>query len=320
MDCRPESGYTTLYDGSTTGWTHAGPGGFSNTNDTLTSYGGMGLLSYTPRQYASYSLKVDWMPAATGGDNSGIFIGFPISDDPESAVEKGFEVQIETNPADPISATGAIYGVQAPDVAARDAALNPRGEWNEYEILVEGDRVRVYLNGSLVNDFTNTDPNRSVAGHIGIQNHSDSDVVSFRNIRIKELGAIPVGQTVQAANVTSANGPAPFAKPEAQGGYTLGFIEPGSWASYANMDLTGASTFKARVFSGGSGGAIEVRADSETGPVLGSVAVPNTGDWNTFADVSTTLAGVPSGVHTLFLTFTGTDSGMFDVDTFTLLR
>jgi len=41
-----------------------------------------------------------------------------------------------------------------------------------------------------INDFTNTDPARSLEdGHIGIQNHGGEDQVSFRNIRIKELGA-----------------------------------------------------------------------------------------------------------------------------------
>jgi hypothetical protein len=55
-------------------------------------------------------------------------------------------------------------------------------------LLVEGERLRVYLNGVLINDFTNTDPVRSLAGHIGIQNHGDGDDASFRNVRIKELG------------------------------------------------------------------------------------------------------------------------------------
>ena len=42
-DCRPETGYTPLYNGSTTGWSQAGPGSFTNTDATLTSIGGLGL-------------------------------------------------------------------------------------------------------------------------------------------------------------------------------------------------------------------------------------------------------------------------------------
>ena len=37
-DCRPETGYTTLYNGATTGWSQTGPGSFTNSNGpTVTS-------------------------------------------------------------------------------------------------------------------------------------------------------------------------------------------------------------------------------------------------------------------------------------------
>jgi type 1 glutamine amidotransferase len=184
-DCRPESGYSTLYDGSLTGWRQAGPGSFANADSTLTSVGGMGLLWYAAKEFRSYSLKLDWSVA--GDDNSGVFLGFPPSDDPGSAVANGYEVQIDASDA-PDRTTGAVYGVRSADVAARDAALNPPGEWNTYEILVRGERLQVRLNGVPINDFTNTDPARSLRqGHIGLQNHGDGDEVRFRNVRIKEL-------------------------------------------------------------------------------------------------------------------------------------
>ncbi|MFC7546056.1 ThuA domain-containing protein [Plantactinospora sp. GCM10030261] len=187
-DCRPETGYTTLYNGSTTGWSQAGPGGFTNTDATLTSYDGMGLYWYSAKQFTNYSLKLDWRMA--GDDNSGVFIGFPPSSDPWSAVNNGYEIQIDATDS-PDRTTGSVYGFKSPDIAARDAALNPPGEWNTFELLVEGERLRVYLNGAQVNDFTNPDPVRSLAGHIGLQNHGTGDDVSFRNIRIKELGGTP---------------------------------------------------------------------------------------------------------------------------------
>jgi len=111
-----------------------------------------------------------------------------------------------------------------------------------------------------------------------------------------------------------------FAKAGANNGQTLGFIDPGDWASYGNVDLTGVRTLRARVVSGGPGGTMQVRTGSATGPILGSVAVPNTGSWTTFANVQIGLSGVPSGVQTLVLTFTGTGTGLFDVDDFTLIR
>jgi hypothetical protein len=56
-------------------------------------------------------------------------------------------------------------------------------------LLVEGERLQVFLNGVKINDFTNADPARSlVQGHVGIQNHGDGDEAAFRNVRVKELG------------------------------------------------------------------------------------------------------------------------------------
>ncbi len=319
-DCRPETGYTTLYNGSTTGWSQAGPGGFTNSDATLTSSGGMGLYWYSAKQFTNYSLKLDWR--LNGDDNSGVFIGFPPSSDPWSAVNNGYEIQIDATDA-PDRTTGAVYTFKSADIPARDAALNPPGEWNTYELLVEGNRLQVFLNGAKINDFTSTDPARSLAGHIGIQNHGAGDVASFRNIRIKELGGSnpPGGNTtVQAEAFSSANGVTAFAKAGANGGQTLGYIDPGDWAAYNNLDLTGVTSFRARVVSGGPGGTIQVRTGSPTGTVLGSVAVPNTGSWTTFADVTTTLSNVPSGLRNVYLTFTGSGSGLFDVDDFTLVR
>ncbi|GHB00941.1 ThuA domain-containing protein [Streptomyces chryseus] len=192
-DCRPETGYTPLFDGTgTAGWKQAGPGSFTLADGTLTSQGGLGMLWYSAREFTGdYSLKLDWR--ADGDDNSGVLLGFPASDDPWSAVDNGYEVQIDaTDSAD--RTTGSVYGFKSADLTARDAALNPPGEWNTYELRVTGERLEVFLNGRKINDFTGTDPARSLRqGHIGLQNHGDGDQVSFRNVRVKTAGGTPPG-------------------------------------------------------------------------------------------------------------------------------
>lgn len=190
-DCRPETGYRPLFDGtadSLADWRQAGPGSFAPADDgTLTTTGGMGMLWYAASGFSSYSLKLDWK--MSGDDNSGVFVGFPPSDDPWSAVDQGYEIQIDATDV-PEKTTGSVYGFRSADLKKRDRALNPPGEWNTYEIRVEGERLRVWLNGVRINDFTNTDPARSLAdGHIGIQNHGADDQVSFRDVRVKELPA-----------------------------------------------------------------------------------------------------------------------------------
>ncbi|WP_182876315.1 ThuA domain-containing protein [Microbispora sp. H10670] len=205
-DCRPETGYTALYNGSTSGWTQAGPGSFTNSDATLTSQGGMGMLWYNAKEFGSYSLKLDWR--MTGDSNSGVIVGFPATSDPQTALDTGYEVQIDaTDTAD--KTTGAIYGVKSADLAARDAALNPPGQWNTYELLVEGERLQVFLNGSKINDFTNTNPARSLQqGYIGIQNHGSGNVVAYRNIRIKELSG-------PSQSPSPSPSPSPSASPSA---------------------------------------------------------------------------------------------------------
>jgi cytochrome c len=184
----PEAGFRSLFDGtqdSLDAWRQAGPGGFELRNCELYSYGGLGLLWHT-QPVEAYELRVDWR--LDGDDNSGVFVGFPApGDDPSIAIEQGREVQIDATDR-PEATTGAIYDVLAPDIDARDEALHPPGEWNTFAIVVDGDHLTVALNGEVITDYRDSDPGRLVApGHIGIQNHSAADEVSFRNVRIRAL-------------------------------------------------------------------------------------------------------------------------------------
>nr|WP_255645314.1 ThuA domain-containing protein [Actinoplanes polyasparticus] len=187
-DCRAESGYTPLFDGTRASldqWRQAGPGGFTLTDGTISSQGGMGLLWYPVRTFANYSLKLDWM--MPGDDNGGVFIGFPDPQgDPWKPVDQGHEIQIDATDGDPSRTTGSVYSFAAPDPAVRDAALNPPGSWNTYEIAVHGQRVEIWLNGVKVNDYLS---NRDIAnGYIGVQNDGAGLDISYRNIRIKTDG------------------------------------------------------------------------------------------------------------------------------------
>ena len=189
----PEAGYEMLFDGtdaSLQNWTQSGGGGFDRDGCVIKSFGNFGLLYYSAEEFqAPYSLKLEWMKP--GDDNSGVFVGFPDdgADTVNTAITQGEEVQIDSTD-DPDSTTGAIYDEQAAEEAARDEALKPDGEWNEYEIRVEADRIIVFLNGTKINEWVDDDPNVDLAqGYIGIQNHGVGDDVFFRNIRIREGAA-----------------------------------------------------------------------------------------------------------------------------------
>jgi hypothetical protein len=80
--------------------------------------------------------------------------------------------------------------------------VTPKGTWNDYEIRVVDQHYSIYRNGVLINEFDNypgqlfsppraddpgTDGRQHAEGYIGLQVHGTTDVVSFRDIRIKEL-------------------------------------------------------------------------------------------------------------------------------------
>jgi glucose/arabinose dehydrogenase/PKD repeat protein len=123
-------------------------------------------------------------------------------------------------------------------------------------------------------------------------------------------------RTVEGEAFTSQSGVQVAAHGPASGGATAGYIDNGDWAGYTQLTTSGAKGFTARISSAGAGGTITIRSGSQTGTVLGTVAVPPTGGWETFQDVSTTLTGTTSGA--LFLSFTGGAGSLFDVDTVTV--
>ncbi|MCX4515191.1 PQQ-dependent sugar dehydrogenase [Streptomyces sp. NBC_01619] len=123
----------------------------------------------------------------------------------------------------------------------------------------------------------------------------------------------------QAEHFSTSTGVTVMNKPAAQGGKTVGDIHNGDWIAFTPYALGDARRLSARVSSAGSGGTLEVRAGSATGTLLGSVAVPVTGGWDTFTTVNATLSGALAGTTTLYLVFKGAGSGaLYDVDSFDL--
>jgi len=210
-----DAGFTLLFDGTTLNrWQMStirnqpgrdDPGVFAVSSGALEARTGtdLGLLWYTQPAPADFVLRLEWMRTAPG-DNSGVFLRFP---HPEQqgydntayvAINLGLEVQIDED-ARPdgagIHRTGAIYNFAAPDLTH----LNVRnvGEWNQYEITVQGDRYIVVLNGQEVTRFDFTPgsdaqfPKRALAPtpaeprFIGLQTHTGR--VRFRKIQWKAL-------------------------------------------------------------------------------------------------------------------------------------
>lgn len=103
------------------------------------------------------------------------------------------------------------------------------------------------------------------------------------------------------------------------GGQDVGFIAPGDWIAYPSVDFgsTTPSRVTTRRASGASfTGTVQYRLDSTTGPIIASVPISNTGGWQTWGSVTTNLSGSATGVHTLFITFTGSGGEFVNLNWF----
>lgn len=99
-----------------------------------------------------------------------------------------------------------------------------------------------------------------------------------------------------------------------EGGMNVANIEKGDYIKIKGVDFgDGAEKFTASIASAEQGGVIEVHLDSTTGPIIGVCNVPGTGGWQNWQEVSCDSAGA-SGVHDLYLVFSGGDGFLFNVD------
>lgn len=194
-------GWKQLFNGKDlSGWKHVGPGGMTVEDGMIKTHGGMGLLYYTEGKVSDCVIRVVFK-MRDRNDNSGVFIRIPIEPREEwMPVHYGYEVQIDNEPEksdeDEYHYTGALYSLTKPMAKAG----KPGPEWNTMEITLDGPRTIVYVNGQEVTDYTEGQPvperkfdfephrgPRPVKGWFGLQNHSDNDVVFFKEVAMKPL-------------------------------------------------------------------------------------------------------------------------------------
>jgi beta-glucosidase len=127
----------------------------------------------------------------------------------------------------------------------------------------------------------------------------------------------------QAESYNSQSGTQLESTSDTGGGQNVGFIAPGDWLAYDNVDFgsTSAVSVTTRVASGTSAtGTLQYRLDSTTGPIIASVPLSSTGGWQTWTSRVTTLSASATGVHRLFITFTGTGGDLTNINWFQFSR
>ena len=195
------SAWRQLFDGKDLkGWKHVGPGSQYVEDGMIKSQGGMGLLYWQGEKFGNCIIRVVYR-MRDENSNSGVFIRIPVEPREEwMPVHYGYEVQIDNKPElsdeDEYHYTGTLYSLTKP--LAKPGKPGP--EWNTMIITLDGLRTTVVINGVKVTNFKEGDQvpvrkfdfepqhgPRPEYGFMGLQNHSDKDVVFFKEVAVKPL-------------------------------------------------------------------------------------------------------------------------------------
>lgn len=197
-DAEQAEGFEVLFDGTNmdkwTGNTDSYGVSEEGTLAIVPTQGSGGNL-YTKEQFGDFVYRFEFR--LTPGANNGIGIRTPMEGD---AAYEGMEIQVLDDGADMYKDLedhqyhGSVYGI----IAAKRGHLKPVGEWNEQEIFIKGNKIRVTLNGTVIVDGDLAEATRNgtldgrdhpglkrTTGHIAFLGHGSE--VHFRNIRIKRL-------------------------------------------------------------------------------------------------------------------------------------
>lgn len=158
----------------------------------------------TDKEFTDFVLTLEWNIAE--GGNSGIFWGVNESEEYGQPYVTGPEIQVLDDERHPDAKNGtdrlagALYDMVSPSANV----VKPAGEWNDVEVMINHKTNEGYimLNGTKIVEFPVEGEGWDAlvadskfadwegfgafkTGKIGLQDHGD--VVSFRNIKIKEL-------------------------------------------------------------------------------------------------------------------------------------
>ncbi len=196
-----KAGWTLLFDGkSLEHWrgykkTEV-PDGWKAEDGALARPGGGGDL-VTRDEYQDFDLKLEWK--ISPGGNSGVM--FHVTEAHGASYESGPEMQVLDNAKhpdghNPKTSAGAAYAL----IACSKEVVHPQGEWNEAELIVTGNHVEHWLNGTKVVEYELHSPawqalvdaskfksmpdyGMAASGRICLQDHGNQ--VWFRNVKIK---------------------------------------------------------------------------------------------------------------------------------------
>jgi len=185
-------GYTVIFDGDWANWrVNENPKAWTIVDNALRACGDRSHCFYVGplAPFKDFDLKLDIKTEP--GSNGGVYIHTKYLD--SGWPWGGYETQVNQTQGD-WRKSGSIYLVK--DLKEEDIKnVVKDGEWYTHRVVVKGNNIKVYLNGKLVNDFTE-EPGRQAGkdferklneGTFALQAHDPKSVVMYKNIRVKKL-------------------------------------------------------------------------------------------------------------------------------------
>lgn len=194
-------GWELLFDGKTTngwhGYKHKAVGSGWVVKDGVLSIADAHNAGdiVTDKSYKWFELQIEYNMGK--GQNAGIM--FHVGEDDDYPWMSGPEIQLYDNIADP---NGQLAGWLYDLVKSPIDATKPPGEWNKLRIIIAPKKCETFMNGKKYYDFVlGSDdfkarvekskfgkmPNFAKLGQGGISIQGDHGLVSYRNIKIREI-------------------------------------------------------------------------------------------------------------------------------------
>jgi hypothetical protein len=195
-----DKNWRQLFNGTDlTGWQQVGPGNFIVEDGLLKTIGGMGMIYYPAEKFGNSVIRIVYK-VKDNDCNSGVFIRIPEKPADEwVAINKGYEVQIDNGTrhvGGDYHCTGVLYSL----TKAKAHPQKKPEEWNTMDIMLEGKRTVVIVNGKKVTDFSEGNPvpektrsyepergPRPETGYIGLQCHDSLSTVWYKEVAVRPL-------------------------------------------------------------------------------------------------------------------------------------
>jgi hypothetical protein len=169
-----ESNWAVLFAGhDLTSFDPLGDAQWNIIDDYVEADGYTGSFLVSKGQYGDFRLRVEFWPGPES--NSGIFIR---CDDPTAvSATNCYEINIFDTNENPDNRTGSIVNHLPPMTT-----VEAEEQWNTYEIVAEGSRIVVTLNGTVTAELEDdTHP----SGAFALQNNGG--LIRFRDVRLQPL-------------------------------------------------------------------------------------------------------------------------------------